>query len=99
MKSIRISIAIITTLLISFGIIMIYSSSGIYALSKLGDAAYFLKRHILFLGIGLIFMLGVMAIDYRYLRKMAKPILLSVIVMLILVLIPFIGTSSFGARR
>ncbi|VAX36041.1 Cell division protein FtsW [hydrothermal vent metagenome] len=99
MKSIRISIAIITTLLISFGIIMIYSSSGIYALSKLGDASYFLKRHVLFLGVGLIFMLGVMAMDYRYLRTMAKPLLLSVIVMLILVLIPSIGTANFGARR
>lgn len=99
MRNIRISIAAIVTLLISLGIIMIYSSSGIYAMQELGNKTYFLGRHILFLCIGLLAALGVMSFDYRELQRMAKPIMLVVIVLLILVLIPGVGRVGFGARR
>ncbi len=99
MRNIRISIVAVVTLLISIGIIMIYSSSGVYALQELGDASYFLKRHILFLGIGFILMFSAMSIDYRNLRKISKPLMVMVIFLLILVLIPGIGKASFGARR
>ncbi len=78
---------------------MIYSSSGIYALQELGDATYFLKRHSIFLGIGTVLTLAVMAIDYRDLRKIAKPLMFFIVVLLVLVLIPGIGKASFGARR
>jgi len=99
MRSIRTSIAVITILLISIGIVMIYSSSGVYALSEIGDSAYFLKRHILFLGVGALGTLAVMSMDYRQLQSLAKPLIIMVIIMLILVLIPGIGKASFGARR
>lgn len=99
MRELRISIATVTFLLISIGIVMIYSSSGIYAMQELGDGLYFLKRHLLFLVLGCVFTAGIMAMDYRDLRKIAKPLLLVTIVLLILVLIPFIGKSSYGARR
>jgi cell division protein FtsW len=99
MRDIRISIAVIVTFLISLGIVMIYSSSGIYALQAMGDKTYFLSRHILFLCIGLLAALGTMAVDYRILKTAAKPLLLIAIILLVLVLIPGIGKASFGARR
>ena len=99
MRSLRISIAVITSVLISFGIIMIYSSSGIYAMHELGDGLYFLKRHLVFLIVGILGTMTVMAIDYRDLQKFSKPMLMVAIVMLVLVLIPHIGKSSYGARR
>ncbi|HQP10515.1 MAG TPA: putative lipid II flippase FtsW [Candidatus Omnitrophota bacterium] len=99
MRDIRISIAVIVTLLISLGIIMIYSASGIYALQELGDKTYYLGRHILFLCIALLAALGTMAIDYRILKQAAKPLLIVAIVLLVLVLVPGIGRASFGARR
>lgn len=99
MKNIRISIAVITTILISIGIIMIYSSSGIYAMQELGSSQYFLDRHLIFLMIGFVVMMSIMAIDYRILRKYAKPMLAVCIVLLFLVLIPQIGKSTYGARR
>ena len=99
MRDIRISIAVIVTLLISLGITMIYSSSGIYAMQELGDKTYFLSRHILFLMIGLLAAFAVMAVDYRDLQKIAKPMMLVAIALLVLVLIPGIGKASFGARR
>jgi cell division protein FtsW len=99
MKEIRASIAAITILLIFIGVVMIYSSSSIYALRVLGDSLYFLKRHVVFLFIGLVATLSVMAIDYRDLQRWAKPMLAIAIVMLLLVLIPGIGKASYGARR
>ena len=99
MRSLRISIAVITSILVSFGISMIYSSSGIYAMHDLGDGLYFLKRHILFLIMGITGTIAVMTIDYRDLQKFSKPLLLTAIAMLVLVLIPHIGKSINGAQR
>jgi len=99
MRDIRISIAVIVTFLICIGIAMIYSSSGIYALQEMGDKTYFLGRHLLFLCIGVMAACAVMACDYRDLRPLTKPLMLFVIALLILVLIPWIGKASFGARR
>jgi len=78
---------------------MIYSSSGIYAMQELGDKLYFLKRHVLFLCVGVGLALGTMSIDYRILQKYAKPILMGTLLLLIMVLIPGIGKESYGARR
>lgn len=99
MREIRISIATIVSILVCIGIIMIYSSSGIFALQEQGDSLYFLKRHLVFLVGGIIFTGLVMAMDYRDLQKYAKPLLFIALIMLVLVLIPGIGKASFGARR
>ena len=99
MRDIRISIAVITTFLICIGITMIYSSSGIYALGELGNKTYFVQRHLLFLCIGLLVSFAILAFDYRELRTIAKPMMLIILAMLVLVLIPGIGKASFGARR
>jgi cell division protein FtsW len=99
MRDIRISVATITLFLIFLGIIMIYSSSGIYAMQVLGDQLFFLKRHVFFVCVGLLASLGCMALDYRDLRKVAKPLLLFSVFLLVMVLIPGIGKSSYGAQR
>jgi len=99
MKSIRISIAAVISVLICVGVVMIYSSSGVYALQERGDSTFFLKRHLIFLMLGAILTCIAMSMDYRKLRPYAKPLLLFVIFLLILVLIPQIGKASFGARR
>jgi cell division protein FtsW len=98
-RDIRVSIAVIVSVLISLGVTMIYSSSGIYALQELGDKTYFLHRHLLFLVIGLLAALAMMSFDYRALRKFSKPLLFIVVLMLVAVLVPGIGKASFGARR
>ena len=99
MKKIRMSIVTVVMILIGIGVIMIYSSSGIYALQGLGDSEYFLKRHVLFLSLGFLLTCGVMAIDYRLIQKYSKPLIIFAIFLLCLVLIPEIGKASYGARR
>ncbi len=99
MKELRISLVIIAGLLISIGIIFIYSASGVSAFEDKGDSAYFLKRHVTFLVMGSFLTFLTMQSDYRLLRSIAKPLLLTTIFLLILVLIPGIGKATFGARR
>ncbi len=99
MRDLRVSIAGIVLTLAAVGTVMVYSSSGVYAMQELGDTGYFLKRHVLFLGAGFLAALAVMAFDYRVLRRWAKPLVLASFVVLLLVLIPSLGKESFGARR
>ncbi len=78
---------------------MIYSSSGIYALEKYKDSFFFLKRHLVFLLLGILFAFWAMSFDYRKLSGIAKPFLLVSLFLLGLVLIPGIGREVSGAQR
>ena len=86
-------------ILIAIGIVMIYSASAIYAHDKMGDSAYFLKRHLVYVLAGAF--LGVMAAsaDLGTLRKHSTRLLIATLVLLVLVLVPHVGSSSGGARR
>ncbi len=99
MRSERVALFLITCILIAIGIIMIYTSSAIYAHEVYGDSGYFLKRHLLYLGIGFLAMTAALSIPYLFLRRLAKPVLLVSILFLILVLIPPFGKESGGANR
>ena len=99
MRDIRISFFMTFIILVALGVVMIYSSSGVYAQEVMHNSAYFLLRHLMFLVIGSVLMFWVMVIDYRILQKWAKPLLGFAIIMLILVLVPHIGRISSGARR
>jgi len=98
-RNIRLNLFTVTVILISIGIVMIYSASSIYAWEKYKDSLFFLKRHLSFLVVGLLLTFLVMGIDYRKLEKWAKPLLIFSLLLLILVLIPGIGREVAGARR
>ena len=92
-------ILLLTVILLSlFGILMIYSSSNIWAEYKFQDSFHFLKYQSIFFLIGLILMLGISKIDYNLYCKYSNIILLISILFLILVLIPGIGSIRNGSR-
>ncbi|MCM8770764.1 MAG: putative lipid II flippase FtsW [Candidatus Omnitrophica bacterium] len=99
MRSLRISLSAITVLLICIGVVMIYSASSIYSLDRYHDSLFFLKRHLVFILIGLLSTFLVMSFDYHRLKKVSKPLLLFAILLLVLVLIPGVGRQVGGARR
>ena len=99
MRSIRISIMAVTFMLLMFGLVMVYSSSAIYASETFGDSLFFLKRHLIALGIGFIFSFLIMRLNCDYIRKYSKKILFFAIFLLILVNIPGIGKTVGGAKR
>ncbi|RKY29042.1 MAG: putative lipid II flippase FtsW [Candidatus Omnitrophota bacterium] len=98
-RNTRLVLLIVTLILIAIGLVMIYSASSIYAWERYGDTAFFLKRHISFIIIGVLLAFLAMSFDYRLLRKWAKPILILSCILLVLVLIPGIGREVAGARR
>lgn len=81
-----------------FGIFMIYSASSIWAEYKFHDAFKFVKAQGIFFLVGILFMNVLSKIDYRLFYKKANLILGICFVLLILVLIPGIGTVRNGSR-
>ncbi len=89
-------ITIIITII--FGIIMIYSASYVWALYKFNDQFKFVKNQIMFFIIGIFLMIYISKIDHNIYYKYANKILFIIILLLILVLIPGIGSIRNGSR-
>lgn len=89
-------IAVIT--LSIFGLIMIYSSSNIWANYKFNDPYKYLKNQSIFLIIGYIIMYIFSNISSELYKKYSNYILIGCIILLILVLIPGIGSIRNGSR-
>ena len=86
------------TILIIIGIIMIYSSSYIWAEYKYNDSLKYVKQQIIFVIIGYILMKITSKINYRFYYEKANLILSICLFLMILVLIPGIGTVRNGSR-
>lgn len=80
------------------GIIMIYSSSYVWAEYKFDDPLKYFKAQSLFFTIGFILMIIVSKIPYKYYFNKANIILVVCFVLLVLVLIPGIGSIRNGSR-
>jgi len=85
--------------LLGLGVVMVYSSSAVSAQVNYDDGYYFLKRQVIWATLGIVAMLFTMSIDYHLWRKLAKPVMLGTLVLLVLVLIPGLGKVVNGARR
>lgn len=98
-RNVRLNLFTVSIVLICIGIVMIYSASSIYAWERYKDGMFFLKRHVIFLLIGIILAFFTMSVDYRKFKSFAKPLLVISLVLLVLVLVPGIGREVSGARR
>ena len=97
-KNLGLYLFIVTMILIVFGIIMIYSSSSIWAEYKFNDAFKYVKNQALFAFIGTFLMIIISKIDYKFYYNKASQIFLISIILLVLVLIPGIGSVRNGSR-
>ena len=90
---------IITTIILSIiGVIMIYSSSYIWSEFKYGNPYKFVIAQGLFLIIGSILMYIFSKIKYNVYKKYSNAFLIICFILLILVLIPGIGSVRNGSR-
>jgi len=87
--------------LLAIGVVMVYSSSSVVALTSYNDASYFMKRQIVWALLGLLAMMTAMHVDHEIFgRKQVVAVLLAVTLLLLAaVLVPGIGRSINGARR
>ncbi len=86
-----------TLILLSIGIVMVYSSSAMIAFHQFdGDYYHFVKRQLIFAILGIIAMYFTMNVDYWVWKKWAKTGMILAVLLLILVLI--IGKEVNGAK-
>ncbi len=97
-KKLDISLFIAIIILALFGLMMIYSASSIWAEYKFNDSFYYFKRQLIFIVIGIFIMYTVSKIDYKVYYEKSNKILLICFILLILVLIPGIGSVRNGSR-
>ncbi|MCX5716090.1 MAG: putative lipid II flippase FtsW [Candidatus Omnitrophica bacterium] len=95
-NSIR-NIYTVTAILLCIGIIMVYSSSAMVAYERFGDSTYYLKRHMLYVALGLALALVFMSFDYRKLQKFSKPLLVTSVLLLVALIV--VGREIGGAKR
>ena len=86
------------TILSIFGLIMVYSSSSVWASFKFNDSFHYFKYQLLFLIIGITIMIITSKIEYKIYYKYSNIFLLISFILLILVLIPGIGSIRNGSR-
>lgn len=98
MKKINIFLLISVVIISLFGVLMIYSSSYIWAEYKFNDPYKFLKSQLIFLILGYIIMFIVSKINYQKYQKYSNIIFGICFILLVLVLIPGIGTVRNGSR-
>ena len=88
---------ILIILMLSFGLVMVFSASYAEALTKKGDSYYYIKRQLAFSLGGIALMLIVSLIDYRLYKNIAVPLFIGVSILLVLT--PIYGFARGIARR
>lgn len=94
-------IAILAVGLACFGIIMIASASSVLAYDAFKGANnyYYVFKQILYFVIGVAAMLVFASIDYRSWRKIAFPMMVITLLLLVAVFLPVVGREAKGAHR
>lgn len=88
-----------TFVLLTLGVIMVYSASIAYADREMHNSAYFLIRHVSYAILGLILMAFVMRTRVRWWEKAGPYLLLLGIASLCVVLVPGISAHVNGSSR
>lgn len=84
-------------ILVVVGLVMVFSASYPSAYYQFGNGFHFIQRQLMWAVLGVIAMLFTANFDYHRYQKLAVPILLVSLVLLLAV--PFIGVNLNGARR
>lgn len=90
---------LLTLVLTVLGLIIVADASSPAALSNFSDRFYYVKQQAVWALIGLGALIFTSKIRYSFWEKIATPLFITSVVLLILVLIPGIGVKVMGARR
>lgn len=98
MKKEQRNIILTIMLLLSLGLLMIYSSSYIWALYKFNNKYHYLIYQLIFLCVSLIISKFIIKLDLKLIKKHINKLLIIGLIMLALVIIPGIGVIRNGSR-
>ncbi len=85
---------LVTLILISFGVAMVFSSSAVMAKEKFGDPNYFWFKQLIFAAIGLAIMFIVMKVDYHVYRHPVIVFSALALVVALLVFVFFLAAAA-----
>ena len=85
--------------LLSVGVVMVYSASAIMATDRFHDPYFFLKKQLVWALLGSACLVIAVRMDYRRLERLQWPILIAAAVLLVLVLVPPFAQPINGTRR
>ena len=99
MNKAAIALLTIMLVLLTVGVIMLFSTSSLYAKDRYGDQRYLLKRQLAWMLVGGVACITAANVSYTKLRGVGTLVLIASAIMLALVLVPHIGLKVGGARR
>uniref|UniRef100_UPI003340A763 putative lipid II flippase FtsW n=1 Tax=Castellaniella defragrans TaxID=75697 RepID=UPI003340A763 len=102
MPSVDVGLIIATGTLVLFGLLMVYSASIALADGPRYESYgrfYFVGRHAVFIVVGVLAGLFAASVPMRVWQKIAVPLFLVALLMLLVVLVPGVGREVNGARR
>ena len=88
-----------TLFLVLFGVLMVYSASFYYAKKTYNNPYFFLTKQVVGLIVGSIAMFWLSKVNYNHLQKIKWIALVVGYVLLLLVFLPGIGVTNYGATR
>ena len=93
------SILLAVVALAAIGILMVFSSSAMHAYIERDDSLAIVGPQIFWGALGILVMLGVMRVDYRWLRLASVPGYVIALALLVLVFVPSLNRVVGGAAR
>lgn len=99
LRRIDMSLLLPVLLLLAIGLEMVFSASFVVGHNEFGDGAYFLARHLLWIGFGVTALMVAARLDYHLWPRVALPLFVGSLVLLGLVLLPGVGQVSYGSAR
>ncbi len=86
-------------LMACFGCLMIYSASSYIAQVQYGDSLFFVKKQLVGVVLGTAAMIGFCFLPYKKLQKFRYVAIIVAAILLVLVFVPGIGITNYGATR
>ncbi|MCB0336589.1 MAG: FtsW/RodA/SpoVE family cell cycle protein, partial [Bdellovibrionales bacterium] len=86
-------------LMVSFSLVMLYSTTGVTAAEQYGDPLFFVRRQAIAALLGLLGLFACLRIPLTLLRKISPYMLFVSLGLLILPMLPGIGSAAWGAQR
>lgn len=98
-RTVDLVIVAAVVLLLVFSVLMVFSASFFKAEQERLDRYFYLKRQLMWVVAGLATMFFMSQIQYWHWQRVARPLLILTVVLLLLVLIPGVGILVQGSRR
>lgn len=98
-RGVDLPLLIVTSVLVFFGLVMVYDASSVQGLKDFKDSFHYTRAQLIWAVLGLVSMVFFAQFNYKKLKKWAWPGILLSFLTLVAVFIPGLGISGGGAHR